>query len=449
MKIIILGIGRVGELLVKNLSKEGHDVVVVDKDSFVVNDIVNRYDIIGFNGSGIEREVLAQSDVPNADVFIACTQKDEVNILACVLAKKLGAKRLIARVRAPELYSEMPNISKELGIDFAFNPEIHTASEIFQVLKYPSAINVEGFAGGKAIMPEFYIGANNPLIGKTLSEISSYGFKMLFAVVHRGKDVIIPKGDFKIQEGDCVRLIASESEITAFSKKLKIFKPRVKSVFIVGGSTSAYYLAKQLASARVDVKLVEKDKERCNVFSEEIANITVLHADGTDQNVLEEENLKGAEAVVSLTGADESNVIISLYAKHKGVNKVITKLDKPNIIEMAPLLGLDTIVEPKIAIASHVLRFIRACQTDSQNGMKSLYKISDEVEAVEFTVSEDFIGKDTPLKQLKISKNILIGGIVRGDEFILPSGDTTIMVGDRVIVVAKAKQVNELSEIFR
>ena len=449
MKIVIIGVGRVGEILVKNLTEEGHDVSVVDKDIAVVNNIVNRYDIMGYNGSGIEREVLIESGVSNADVVIACTEKDEINILACVLAKKLGASKTIARVRAPELFREMPNIRGDLGIDLAFNPEIHTAFEIAQVLKYPSAINVEGFAGGKAIMPEFYIGKGNPLIGKTLIEIASYGYKILFAVVHRGNEVIIPKGDFVLQEGDYVRLIASENEITAFSKKLKIFKPRVKSVFIVGGSNIAYYLAKQLSNSGVDVKLVEKDKERCNVFSEEIQKVTTLCADGTDQNVLEEENIKGADAVVSLTGADETNVIVSLYALQKGVSKVVTKLDRQNIIEMAPLLGLETVIEPKHAIANHILRFVRACQSDSADGMKSLYKINDGAEAVEFTVDNDFAWQNKPLKELKIASNILIGGIVRSGEFILPSGDTTLMPNDRVIVVAKAKQINKLLEIFR
>ncbi len=449
MKIVVIGIGKVGETLIKNLNYENHDIVAIDVNSNAINKVVNRYDIKGMIGSGIERDVLIECGGDTADIVIACTSRDEVNVLTCVLAKKLGAKHTVARVRDPELFKEMGNIREVLGIDMAFNPEYRTAIEITQVLKFPSAKNVESFAGGKALMVEFLITENNPLVGKSLIDVAGFGFKILFGAVERGEEIIIPRGDFILKANDSVHIIATEAEITAFCKKLKIFKPRAKSVFIIGGGKVAYYLAKELCSTGVDVKIVEKDKEKCVALSSGLPKISVFLADGTDQSVLEEENLKGSDAVVTLTGMDESNVIISLYAKEQKVGKIITKIDRENVTQMVDLLGLDTVVSPKEVIANHIVRFVRARLAISSQGIKSLYKLNDKVEVVEFTVADDFIGKNTALKNLKIQKGMLIGGIVRGNEFILPMGDSELLSGDRVIVVVNAQKINELSDILR
>ncbi len=449
MKILVIGVGKVGETLVKNLTKENHDIIVIDLNSSAINKVVNRYDIKGMIGSGIERDVLMECGVSSADIVISCTSRDEVNVLTCVLAKKLGAKYTVARVRDPNLFKEMGNIREVLGIDMAFNPEYRTAVEISQVLKFPSAKNVESFARGKALMLEFLLTENNPLVGKSLMDIAGFGFKILFGAVERGDDIIIPRGDFVLQANDSVHIIATESEITAFCKKLKIFKPRAKSVFIIGGGKIGYYLAKELCATGIDVKIVEKDKEKCLSLSQGLPKVAVLCADGTDQTVLEEENLKGSDAVVTLTGMDESNVIISLYAMQQNVGKVITKIDRENVSQMVNLLGLGTVVSPKEVIANHILRFVRARLATSPQGIKALYRLNEKVEVVEFTVTEDFEGKNIPLKELKIEKSMLIGGIVRGNNFILPMGDSELQIGDRVIVVVNAQKINELSDILR
>lgn len=449
MKILVIGVGKVGETLVKNLTKENHDIIVIDLNSSAINKVVNRYDIKGMIGSGIERDVLMECGVSSADIVISCTSRDEVNVLTCVLAKKLGAKYTVARVRDPKLFKEMGNIRDVLGIDMAFNPEYRTAVEISQVLKFPSAKNVESFARGKALMLEFLLTENNPLVGKSLMDIAGFGFKILFGAVERGDDIIIPRGDFVLQANDSVHIIATESEITAFCKKLKIFKPRAKSVFIIGGGKIGYYLAKELCATGIDVKIVEKDKEKCLSLSQGLPKVAVLCADGTDQTVLEEENLKGSDAVVTLTGMDESNVIISLYAMQQNVGKVITKIDRENVSQMVNLLGLGTVVSPKEVIANHILRFVRARLATSPQGIKALYRLNEKVEVVEFTVTEDFEGKNIPLKALKIEKSMLIGGIVRGNNFILPMGDSELQIGDRVIVVVNAQKINELSDILR
>ena len=450
MNLVIVGAGKVGETLVENLVKENHDIVVIDVNAQTVQNVVNRYDVKGFVGSGLERQTLMNAGVERADFFIANSSRDEVNILSCVLARKLGAKRTIARVRDPEYFKEMDNMSEDLGIDFAFNPELNTAIEIAQVLKFPSAKNVENFARGRARMVEFDIMENNPVIGKTLKEISKeFGGKILFGIVTREDKVYIPHGDFVLQKGDVVNIIASETELISFCKKIKIFKPRAKSVFIIGGGKIAYYLAKELIASGVDVKIVESDKQRAEELSGELLSATVIHGDGTDQELLDEESIKNVDACITLTGTDEENVIVSLYAKQKGVDKIITKVDRSSVLNMVKILGLDTVVTPRNVIANHIVRFVRAQQVEGGDGINTFYRIREQAEAIEFTVSEHFSAKNRALKELSMKENVLIGGIVRDGEFILPSGDSKIKVGDKVIVVVSGKQISELSEIFR
>lgn len=450
MKIIVVGVGKVGAALIESFVKEKHDVFAIDTDDSRVKFVVNGFDANGIVGGGLERQVLLDAGVTTADFLIACTSKDEVNILCCVLAKKLGVKKTIARVRDPKYFEEMGNMREYLGLDLAFNPELQTALEIAQVLKFPSAKSVDSFAGGKALMVEFDISAGNPIIGKTLMRVTGeYGFKLLFCMVRRNEKVFIPKGDFIVEKNDTVYIIAKESELTAFSKKLKIFRPRAKSVFIIGGGKICYYLAKELLSLGVSVKILEKDRARCEELSRSLYGATVLCGDGTDQAVLDEENLKGCDGCVTLTGMDEENVIISLYAQQKQVDKIITKVDRPSVSQMVKKLGLDTVFSPKNVIANHIITYIRAQKAQSEEGIDALYRLHDKVEAAEFTVSENFDKQYIPLSELKIRRDVLIGGIVRDGEYIFPSGEACLKAGDRVIVVTTLSQVSELSDILR
>ena len=450
MNIVIVGAGKVGETLIGNLVHEKHDVAIVDNDYEIVNSVVNRYDVKGIIGGGIERSVLIDAGVDKADLVIACTSRDELNILCCVLAKKIGAHRTIARVRDPEYFKEMESMRTDLGLDYAFNPELATALEIAQVLKFPSARSVESFAGGRTRMAEFEITIHNPLVGKNLYTISrEYCNKILIGVVRRGDKIIIPHGDYVVQTGDLINIIADEQELVSFCKKLKIFKRKAKSVFIIGGGKIAYYLAQELLHTGVSVKIVEKDEERAQELSELLPSATVLLGNGSYQEVLDEEDLKGADACITLTGMDEENVMISLYAKQHDVDKIITKIDNPAILKMVNMFGLGTVVSPRNVIANHIVRFVRSYSAAKDEGADTLYKIGNKAEALEFTVLEGFEGVDIPLKQLALKKNVLIGGIVRDDEFILPSGDTTLKVGDRVIVVSEEKQFTKLAQILK
>ena len=450
MNIVIVGAGKVGETLIGNLVHEKHDVAIVDSDYEIITDIVNRYDVRGIVGSGLARNVLIDAGVDKADFLIACTSRDETNILCCVLAKKIGAQRTIARVRDPAYFKEMENMRTDLGLDYSFNPELATAIEISEVLKFPSARSVESFAGGKTRMAEFEITEKNPLVGKNLRQISNeYGNKILIGVVQRRDKIIIPHGDYVVETGDLIHIIGDEQEIVSFCKKLKIFKRKAKSVFIIGGGRITFYLAQELLNAGVSVKIVEKDEARAEELSEQLPKATILIGDGTYQEVLEEENLKGNDACITLTGMDEENVMISLYAKQRKVDKIITKIDRPSVLNLVNTLGLGTVVSPRHVIANHIVRFVRSFVSDKDEGADTLYKIGNKAEALEFTVPEGFKGVNIPLKELSIKKSVLIGGIVRNKEFILPSGDSLLKVGDRVIIVSEAKQFTNLSQILR
>ncbi len=450
MNLVVIGAGKVGETLIKHLVKENHDIVLVDIDNETVESIVNRYDVKGVQGGCLERGVLLNAGVNEADFFIACTSRDEVNILCCVLAKKLGAKRTIARVRDPEYFKEMENMRTDLGLDMAFNPEYQTAIEIEQALKFPSAVSVESFARGKTTMTEFEICKGNPIIGKTLMAISAeYGKKILISMVTRGDDVFIPKGDFVIKEGDYIHIIGSEIEIIGFCKKLKIFKPRAKNAFIVGGGKIAYYLAKNLIENKIDVKILESNPERASELSSELDRAIILCGDGSDQEVLKEEGFQSNDACITLTGMDEENVIISLLAKQSGINKVVTKVDRDPIYNMMDKLGLETVVSPKEIIANHIVRFVRAHQAETSNGINTLYKLHDKVEALEFTVRDSFTARGIPLKEIAIKRDVLIVGIVRNGEYILPVGDSILLSGDEVIVVTAVRQITDLSQVLK
>lgn len=449
MKIIVLGVGNVGETLFENLLAEKHTVTVIDTDATTVNSFVNKYDINGVIGNGIERDTLLNAKVSDADFFIATVSKDEVNILSCVLAKKLGAKFTIARVRDPEYFKEIPALKAELNIDMTFNPEYRTAVEIFSNLKFPSATNVETFAKGHATMVDLPICEGNPIIGKSIIEIvREYGHSVLFAVVKRGEEYIVPHGEFVIQVDDTVSIIGGEDDIVLFTKQLKIYNHKSKSVFIIGGSRIAYYLGDVLIKNGISVKIIESDKERAKELSFKLPKATVFYGDGSDDSILEEEGIKNADAFVTLTNVDEENVIISLYAKKYKVPKIITKLDRPSVKNMVKEFGLDTIVSPRDVISNIVLRYVRAHQEESGKGINTLYKVSDKVEALEFTVREDFSGINTPINQLKFKKNILLGGIVRDGEYSLPTGQSLILPKDKIIVISSSRQISELEQIL-
>ncbi len=450
MNLVIIGVDGVGETLISNFITEKHDIVIIDINANNIQKLVNKYDVNGITGSGLERDVLISAGVERADFVIACTTQDEKNILCCALAKKLGAKYTIARVRDPELFNEVNNMKAIFGLDFFFNPELQSAKEIIQVLKYPSAKSVERFSDGKASMLEFVISKDSPLIDKPIIQIAKeYGREFLFGLVTRDKHAYIPHGNFVIQANDIVHLITAESSLYNITKKLQIFKRGAKSVFIVGGGKIAYYLAKELIDSNIGVKIVESNEQRANELAQSLSKATILCFDATNQEYLDEEKMQNSDAFVSLTGMDEENIITSLYAKNKGVQKVITKVEKQSMLSMASDLHLDTVISPRNIIANQIIRFVRANQNNTSNSIKTLYKLHDMAEALEFDVDSSFTKTDIALKDLSITDSVLIGGIVRKGEFILPEGKTTIKLNDKVIVLTIDKQITGLNQIIK
>lgn len=449
MKIIIIGVGKVGGTLAESLVSEGHDVFVIDKDEKAVSDIVNHIAANGIAGAGLSRAVLDNAGVNTADFVISCTPQDETNILCCVLAKKLGVKRTVARVRDPQYFNEIESLQAYLGLDMIFNPDRRAAIDITEVLNFPSAKSVESFANGKAVMAEFEIEEDNPLAEKSLKQIAVFGFNVLFGMVKRGEQVFIPRGDFVVKTGDSIYVIAPERQIALFCKKLRFFKPRAKNVVIVGGGKVGFYLAQMLQNGGTAVKIIEKDLDRCEFLSENLTGVTVINGNATKLEVLDGERIGSADAVVTLTGIDEENVIISLYAEREKVDKVITKVSHSSVEEMVKTLGLDTVISPIKSITNHILRFVRANSFYNSGDLKSLYKLRGGAEASEFMVTGSFPYADTPLAEYEIKRDVLIGGIIRSGEFIVPRGNETLKVGDSVIVVSATKKVERLEGILK
>lgn len=448
MNIIVVGAGKVGASIIENFINEKHDVLVIDNNPSVVESLVNKYDVQGIVGSGIERDTLIESGVERADFFIACTSRDEMNVLCSVLAKKLGAKHTVARVRTPEYFNEIQTLRKDLGLDMIFNPEYDTSTEIANLLKFPSSKSVDTFSSGKAVMVEFEVEKDSVMADKTIVGIAKEGHgKVLIALVNRGGKRYIPKGDFVIKEEDRVFVISTEDEITSFCKSLKIFKRQAKNVIVIGGGMTAFYLAKGLASSKTKLKIIENDLDKCKNLVDVLDGVSVVYGNGTDEEVLLEEGLNNSDACIAITGNDEENVIVSLYAKQIGVPKVITKVVSPTITNMLSTLDLDSVISPKSVVANRIIKFVRSHQVLEGSGMNEFYKL-DGAEAIEFLVGENFNGLDTPIKNLKIKRNVLIGGIIRDDEYILPTGDDVIKVGDKLLIVTTITGVTSLSDIL-
>ena len=450
MKVVIVGIGKIGEPLATRLLKEKHDVTVVDEDYQRVDDIVNRSDVKGVVGNCLERHILSEAEVDKADFFFACTPRDELNILSAVLAKKMGAKKVVARVRDPKYLSSIESLKGELGVDMIFNPEYRTALEIRQILKFPSAISADSFASGKVSLTEFRISEDSPIRDMTVMDASrTVGGKMLFAVVSRDGKVTIPNGDFVLQANDLVHIATEEKDLLELSKKINLFKQKAKSVLILGGGRISYYLAKELLADGVKVKIIEIDEERCRELDEELGKATVICADGTETDILEEEGIRSVDAFIAMTGMDEENAVTSLFASSLGHMKVVPMITSAPLAKMVRKLGLDSVIAPHEVIADQLVRFVRANQVNEGEGINALYRIHDKAEAVEFTVQPDFPGIGIPLKSLKLKNNVLLFGVVRNGEFILPSGNTALAVHDKVLVVTGVKQVTELDQILK
>lgn len=452
MEIIIVGCGKVGTSLAEVLSADKHSVTVIDKTENKINTIVNDCDVMGIVGNCLQTSVLDEANVDKTNIFIAVTGSDEVNILSCLIAKKMKARHCIARVRNPEFAKQLVFMREELGISMMINPDYSAANEIAKLLRYPEAIQIESFAKGRVDLAEIRITAGSILENMALIQLSKrLKLDVLICAVQRGEELIIPDGNFVLKTGDKIHMTASHSEMVKFFKSISAAyrEKRVKKAVLIGGGRIAYHLAKQLVEMGVKVKIIEINRERCHELSQQLGKVDISCADGTDHDILKEERVYDADAVVTITGIDEENILLSLLAKNNGVDKVVTKVNRMPLIQLSDTLSLDSIISPKSIMVNQILQYIRGKQNSLGNSVVTLYRLVNErLEALEFVIREhkDYI--DVPLKKLSIRKGLLIASIIRGNELIIPKGDDCLKINDSVVVVTTKKGLEDLSSIF-
>ena len=451
MNIVIVGDGKVGATLVEHLSSEGHNVVVIDRDQKNVEQIVNSFDVMGICGNGANCEVQLEAGVDSADLFIAATSSDELNILSCLMAKKAGASHTIARVRNPDYLNQLPFFKDALGLSMIVNPELDAANEIAKVLRFPNAINIETFYRGLVDLVELKIDVENPLCDMQLTDIfNKFDVKILVCAVQRKNEVIIPRGDFILQAGDKIHVTAPRGVLVNFFKQLKIYKHRTKNIMIIGGGKMGYYLARQLCeTGGYNVKIIESDIERCEKLCEFLPKADIIHGDGTDRRILIEQGLEGQDAFVALTTIDEENIISSMYASSLGVSKTVAKVNRVSY-EVLESIGMDSAISSKAIAANRILAYARAIENSGEeSSVQTLYKlVGGQVEALEFKIETDFSQIDIPLRDLKLKRDTLIACIIRNHKVIYPGGNDCIELNDRVVIVTKSNHISSINEIF-
>ena len=450
MKIVVIGDGKVGRAIVQHTCKEGHEVVVIDKNPKVIEELVNTYDAGGICGNGACIDIQESAGVAKADLVVAATSRDEVNMLACLIAKKLGAKATIARVRSYEYNQNIELMKDALGIQMTINPELEAANEIMNIINFPEANRVDTFANGNVDLVELFIPENSPLIGLTLANISTkYQVRILVCAVQRGEEVFIPTGNFTFQAKDKIHITASRLVVKDFLKKLGLIETKMKDILVIGGGKISIYLAEQLIKGKYNVKIIEKDYERCLELSELLPGASIIHGDGSDQLLLEEEGLDSCDAIVCLTNLDEENIIISLYAQKKEVSKIITKVNKESFAGIVETIGVASVISPKEITSSRVISYVRSTSNIHGSNIVKLYKlVNNRVEAIEFIAKKSSKLLNVCLKDLKQKKNVLIASIIRNSEVIIPSGMTQIEENDSVIVVTTGQILDDLNDIL-
>lgn len=447
MKIVIVGMGNVGQELVSQLSQEGHDLIVVDLHEPVLEKIVNSYDCMGICGNGASYDVLEEAGVSTANLLIACTPQDEVNILCCMVAKKLGAMDTIARVRSPEYFTLFAD--KDLGLSMMVNPEYETALSISRILRYSSALKIDTFANGKVDLIEVKVTPDTKLGGVALKDLNQhFREKFLVCAVNRNGTVCIPSGDFVLEEDDRIHVTASEKSISEFFKEIRGNK-QTHTCIIIGGNRIAFYLAKELKKVGTRVKIIEKDPQKCANLSEMLQNTDIILGDGTDQDLLLDEGLSTTDALISLSGIDEQNILISNFADSVGVEKVVARVEKRSYYKMLKASGIDSVISAKTTTAEHIVRYSRGKQGAIGSCVTRLYRIvNDQAEILEFMVNKNFKALDKPLKDVKFKPNTLICAIIRKEEIIFPSGNDSIKENDMVVVVYVGRSVDDLNQFL-
>lgn len=450
MKIVIIGLGAIGKTILKSLSGEEHTITIIDESKDKIEELIEKYDVFGVVGNGACMDIQKEAGVADADLVIVLTRSDELNILACLVAKKVGAKNTVARVRNPDYRKQIGVMKNDLGISMIVNPERETANEIFNLINLPSVAQIEHFAKGRVLLVEIVVEKGCTLIGETLTSLGKQlNTKMLICAVQRGDQVIIPSGNFMIEEGDKIHITSDSKALGDFFAEVNLAKNTLKNVMIVGGGRTGFYLADALSKKNYAVKLIEDDIEDAEELAQFLPRVTVIHGNGTQHDLLIEEGIEAMDAFVALTDIDEENMIVSMFANKKKVKKSVTKIKNAELYGMLGELGINNTVSPNQIVANRILSYIRALANSIGSNVLTLYQLVDnQVEALEFSAKKQEKFYNTPMRELKIKENCLIACIIRKNEVIIPNGDTEIKLGDNVVVVTTHKKFDDLIDVF-
>ncbi|SFG08741.1 Trk system potassium transporter TrkA [Oribacterium sp. WCC10] len=452
MNIIVVGCGKVGLTLAAQLNKENHNITIIDHNEKALRHAVDTIDVMGINGNGAMLKTQQEAGVKNADVLIAATDSDEINMLCCLIAKKEGNCSTIARIRNPEYTDEITYLRDELNLAMVINPEMAAAKEVSRLLRFPSAMKIDSFSRGKIDLIRVKVPEHSEICGMKIMDISrTLGINLLICSIERGEEVIIPSGIHEIMEGDVISFIAGAQQANSFVKKLGISFSPIKDIMIVGGGRVTYYIAKSMKASKLKgkLKIIEIDKDRCDFLADEFPDATIINGDGTDQDLLIREGLENTDAFCSLTGFDEENIMLSLYAGKMSHARLVTKINRISFDDVVNELNLGSIIYPKQIVADYIVQYVRALQNSQGSNVETLYKIADgKAEALEFKVGNNNELIKHTFAELKFKKNVLIAAIVRGNKLITPGGSDYMLPGDNVIVITTNTGFNDLKDIL-
>ena len=451
LKIIIIGCGKVGRTLVEQLSQEGHDITIIDKNRERISQLANLYDVMGLVGNGASYNIQKEAGIGNADLIIAVTGSDELNLLCCTIATQVGNCAAIARVRTPDYSQEADYLREKLGLALIINPEYEAARDMARILYLPSSLEVTGFAHGQAELIKYAIPENSPMDGIAIKDLShKLKANILIGAIERDDDVFIPSGDFILKKGDKLSFVGAHKQAKEFFSHLGLNSHSVKNTMIIGGGKAAYYLAKELLSRGIRVKIIENDFNRCEELSILLPESIIINGDATDQTLLREEGIETTQSFVPLTGIDEENIMLTLYAKQVSKAKVITKINRITFTNVINSLDLGSVIYPKYITSEAIIAYVRAKKASMHSNIETLYHMYDSrVEAIEFFVSEKSAVTDVPLKDLTLKDNLLLCFINRNGKIIIPSGNDSIQKNDTVMIITKHTGFNQIQDILK
>ncbi|WP_303195754.1 Trk system potassium transporter TrkA [Thomasclavelia spiroformis] len=451
MKIVIIGDGKVGFAIAKQLSQEGYDLTIIENKPQVLNLTMDVLDVVGVQGNGGDYDVLKEAQVNQADLVIAVTSSDEINIISCLMAKKMGADHTIARIRNPEYVKGLRILKEDLGLSMQINPEQTAAREIVRSLSFPNSIKVNSFAKGRLELAEIRIREENSLAKKTVHQIDkSLKSKVQFVAIKRNDNVLLPTGNTVIELNDKVTLTGSTKQLKKFLSEIGIIQKRtVHEIMIIGGSKITFYLIPMLLDMGIEVKVIEIKEDRCMALVEKFPQITVIHGDGTDHELLLSESLREMDAFIALTDIDEENVIISMFAHNHGVPRVLPKVNRVSLGFLLEKLGLENTITPKNLVTNQIIQYVRAMQNTLGSNVKSLIKIvDDQVEILEFRVRDNCKFIDKQIKDLKLKDGILISYIIHKSIPKIANGNSVISLGDTVIITSHLKGLRDINDVL-